>query len=135
MYEEALKLGCKPKVIRRHIFCVSTFLHCPQQEYNTAICRYSRSKPSSPANNLSDSWRSLFNRALLLQNDKFDFLNIIGRPDNIGWIARRAIRSLRDADSEKMVEAIGLDTVPSENDMKQYIEEVIKEIQANKEKR
>jgi hypothetical protein len=34
-----------------------------------------------------------------------------------------------------MIEVTGLDTVPSESDMKQYIEEVIKEMQANKEKR
>lgn len=49
-------------ISRDHIFCVSTSLS--SQEY-TAICRCSHSKPSSSANNLSDSCTSLlfFNRA------------------------------------------------------------------------
>jgi hypothetical protein len=34
-----------------------------------------------------------------------------------------------------MTEVTGLDTAPSESDLKQYIEEVIKEMQANKEKK
>ena len=42
---------------------------------------------------------------------------------------------MRKANLDKLIEVTGLDTVPSESDMKQYIEEVIKEMQANKEKK
>jgi hypothetical protein len=48
---------------------------------------------------------------------------------------QRKVLKIRKANLDKMIEVTGLDTVPSESDMKQYIEEVIKEMQANKEKR
>ena len=48
---------------------------------------------------------------------------------------QRKVLKIRKANSNKMIEATGLDNVPYESDMNQYIEEVIKEMQANKEKR
>jgi hypothetical protein len=50
-------------------------------------------------------------------------------------VIQRKVQKISKANSDKMIEATGLDTVPSERDVKQYIEEVIKEMQANKEKK
>jgi hypothetical protein len=47
---------------------------------------------------------------------------------------QRKVLKIRMADSDKMIEATRLDTVPFESVMNQYIEEVIKEMQAYKEK-
>jgi hypothetical protein len=48
---------------------------------------------------------------------------------------QKKVQKISKANSDKMIEVTGLDTVLSESDMKQYIEDVIKEMQANKEKR
>jgi hypothetical protein len=48
---------------------------------------------------------------------------------------QKKVLKIMKANSDKMNEVTGSDTVPSESDMKQYIEELMKEMQANKEKR
>jgi hypothetical protein len=66
--------------------------------------------------------------------DESKLLDSVGTAYMKDEIQRKALK-MRKANSDKMIEVTGLDTVPSESDMKQYIEEVIKEMQANKEKR
>lgn len=75
--------------------------------------------------------RSMLRRTAVDESQLLDSVGTAYMKDEI----QRKVLKIREANSEKMVEATGLDTVPSENDMKQYIEEVIKEMQANKEKR
>ena len=48
---------------------------------------------------------------------------------------QKKVLKIRKANSDKMIEVTGLDTVPSESDMRHYIEDVIREMQANKEKK
>jgi hypothetical protein len=48
---------------------------------------------------------------------------------------KKKVLKIMKANSDKMIEVTGLEPVPSESEMKQYIEEVMKEMHANKEKR
>jgi hypothetical protein len=73
----------------------------------------------------------MFQRTAL---DESKLLDSVGTADMKDEIQRKVLK-IRMADSDKMIEATCLDTVPFESGMNQYIEEVIKEMQAYKEKR
>jgi hypothetical protein len=75
--------------------------------------------------------RRMLRRTALDESKLLDSVGTAYMKDEI----HRKVLKIRKANSDKMIEVTGLDTVPSESDMKQYIEEVIKEMQANKEKR
>jgi hypothetical protein len=47
---------------------------------------------------------------------------------------KKKVLKIMKANSDKMIEVTGLESVPSESEMKQYLEEVMKEMHANKEK-
>jgi hypothetical protein len=66
--------------------------------------------------------------------DESKLLDSVGTAYMNDEIQRKVVKMMK-ANSDKMLEATGLDTAPSEMDLKQYIEEVIKEMQANKEKK
>jgi hypothetical protein len=75
--------------------------------------------------------RRMLRRTALDESKLLDSVGTAYMKDDI----QRKVLKMRKANSKKMIEVTGLDIVPSESDMKQYIEEVIKEMQANKEKR
>jgi hypothetical protein len=75
--------------------------------------------------------RRMLRRTTLDESKLLDSVGTAYMKDEI----QRKVLKMRKANSDKMIEVTGLDTVPSESDMKQYIEEVIKEMQANKEKK
>jgi hypothetical protein len=75
--------------------------------------------------------RRMLRRTALDESKLLDTVGTAYMKDEI----QRKVLKIRKANSDKIIEVTGLDIVPSESDMKQYIEEVIKEMQANKEKR
>ena len=75
--------------------------------------------------------RRMLRRTALDESKLLDSVGTAYLKDEI----RRKVQKISKANSDKMIEVPGLDTVPSESDMKQYIEEVMKEMQRNKEKR
>ena len=75
--------------------------------------------------------RRMLRRTALDESKLLDSVGTAYMKDEI----QRKVLKLRKANSDKIIEVTGLDTVPSESDLSQYIEEVIKEMQANKEKR
>ena len=75
--------------------------------------------------------RHMLRRTALDESKLLDSVGTAYMKDEI----QRKVLKIRKANLDKMIEVTGLDTVPSESDMKEYIEEVIKEMQANKEKR
>ena len=75
--------------------------------------------------------RRVLRRTALDESKLFDSVGTAYMKDEI----QRKVLKIRKANSDKIIEVTGLDTVPSESDLTQYIEEVIKEMQANKGKR
>jgi len=75
--------------------------------------------------------RRMLRRTALDESKLLDSVGTAYMKDEI----RKKVLEMRKANSDKMIEVTGLDPLPSESDMKQYIEDVIKEMQANKEKR
>jgi hypothetical protein len=75
--------------------------------------------------------RSILRRTALDESKLLDSVGTAYMNDEI----QRKVLKMRKANSDKMIEVTGLDTAPSESDLKEYIEEVVKEMQANKEKK
>jgi hypothetical protein len=75
--------------------------------------------------------RRILRRTALDESKLLDSVGTAYMNDEI----QRKVLKMTKANSDKMTEVTGLDTAPSESDLKQYIEEVIKEMQANKEKK
>jgi hypothetical protein len=66
--------------------------------------------------------------------DESKLLDSVGTAYMNDEIQRRVLK-IRKANLDRMIEVTGLDTGPTESDLKEYIGEVIKEMQANKEKK
>ena len=75
--------------------------------------------------------RRMLRRTALDESKLLDSVGTAYMKDEI----QRKVLKIRKANSDKIFEVTGLDAVPSESDLTQYIEEVIKEMQANKGKR
>lgn len=75
--------------------------------------------------------RRMLRRTALDESKLLDSVGTAHMKDEI----QRKVLKIRKANSDKIIEVTGLDAVPSESDLTQYIEEVIKEMQANKGKR
>jgi hypothetical protein len=66
--------------------------------------------------------------------DESRLLDSVGTAYMKEEIKKKVLKTMK-ANSDKMIEVTGLESVPSESEMKQYLEEVMKEMHANKEKR
>jgi hypothetical protein len=75
--------------------------------------------------------RRMLRRTALDESKLLDSVGTAYMKDEI----QRKVLKIRKVNSDKIIEVTGLDAVPSESDLTQYIEEVIKEMQANKGKR
>jgi hypothetical protein len=65
--------------------------------------------------------------------DESRLLDSVGTAYMKEEIKKKVLKTMK-ANSDKMIEVTGLESVPSESEMKQYLEEVMKEMHANKEK-
>jgi hypothetical protein len=75
--------------------------------------------------------RRMLRRTALDESKLLDSVGTAHMKDEI----QRKVLKISKSHSDKMTKITGLDSVPSENDIKQYIEEVLKEMQTSKEKR